>query len=98
MRRREFITLVGGAAAWPLTTRAQQTDRVRRVVILIPRAANDPASLARIVAFQQGLQQLGWAEGRNIRIDIQWAGGSAESIRKHSAELVVLAPDVILAH
>ena len=99
MRRRELITLLGGAAAaWPLAARAQQGERTRRVGMLIPRAANDPESLTRIVAFQQGLRQLGWIEGRNLRIETQWAGGSAEAIRKHSAELAALAPDVILAH
>ena len=99
MNRREFITLIGGsAAAWPLAARAKQGERTRRVGMLIPRAANDPESLTRIVAFQQGLRQLGWIEGRNLRIETQWAGGSAEAIRKHSAELAALAPDVILAH
>jgi putative tryptophan/tyrosine transport system substrate-binding protein len=99
MKRRAFITLLGGAAAaWPLTTHAQQGERMRRIGVLMPRAANDPESLARIAAFQQGLQQWGWTEGRNVRIDTQWAGGSAEAIRKHSAELAALAPDIILAH
>ena len=98
MKRREFITLLGGAAAaWPLAARAQQGDRVRRIGVLVPRAVNDPASLTRIAAFQHGLQQLGWTEGRNVRIDTQWAGGSAEAIRKQSAELAALAPDVVLA-
>jgi ABC-type uncharacterized transport system substrate-binding protein len=99
VRRREFITLLGGAAAaWPLVARAQQAERMRRVGVLIPRAANDPESRARIGAFHQGLQQWGWTEGRNVRIDIIWPGGSAESIRKASAELAALAPDVVLAH
>jgi len=99
MKRREFITILGGAAAaWPLAARAQQSERMRRIGVLMPRAANDPASLARIAAFQQGLQQWGWTEGRNVRIDTRWTGGSAEAIRKHSAELAALAPDVILAH
>ena len=99
MRRREFIALIGGAAvSWPLAARAQQPERMRRIAVLMPRAANDPESLARIAAFQQGLQQAGWTEGRNVRIDTQWAGGSAEAIRKHSAELAALAPDVVLAH
>jgi ABC-type uncharacterized transport system substrate-binding protein len=97
-RRREFITLLGGAAAWPLTARAQQGERMRRVGVLIPRVVNDPASMTRIVAFKQGLQQLGWNEDRNVRVDTQWAGGSAEAIRKQSAELAALAPDVVLAH
>ncbi|MFL4977011.1 MAG: ABC transporter substrate-binding protein [Xanthobacteraceae bacterium] len=100
MRRREFIALLGGAAAvgWPRAARAQQGERVRRIGALIPRAVNDPESVARIAAFAQVLQQLGWAEGRNLRIDTVWAGGSVEAIRKHAAELVADAPDVILAH
>jgi putative tryptophan/tyrosine transport system substrate-binding protein len=99
MKRREFITLLGGAAAaWPLAAQAQQPHTVRRIGMLIPRAANNPESLVRIAAFQQALQQLGWTEGRNLRIDTRWAGGSAETIRKHSGELAALAPDVILAH
>jgi ABC-type uncharacterized transport system substrate-binding protein len=99
VRRREFITLLGGGAAtWPLAAHAQQGERMRRIGVLIPRAANDPVSRARIAAFQQVLQQWGWTEGRNVRIDILWPGGSAEAIRKHSAELAALAPDVILAH
>src|SRR5262249_7384480 len=98
LKRRDFMTLLGGAAAWPLGARAQQPERMRRIGVLIPRAANDPVSQARIVAFQQGLQQWGWTEGRNLRVDILWPGGSAEAIRKHSAELAALAPDVILAH
>jgi putative tryptophan/tyrosine transport system substrate-binding protein len=99
VNRRELITLLGGAAsAWPLAARAQQAERMRRVGVLIPRAANDPESRARIGAFHQGLQQWGWTEGRNVRIDIIWPGGSAESIRKASAELAALAPDVVLAH
>jgi putative tryptophan/tyrosine transport system substrate-binding protein len=100
MRRREFIALLGGAAAvgWPRAARAQQGERVRRIGALIPRAVNDPESVARIAAFAQVLQQLGWAEGRNLRIDTIWAGGSVEAIRKHAAELVADAPDVLLAH
>ncbi|MFL5070282.1 MAG: ABC transporter substrate-binding protein [Xanthobacteraceae bacterium] len=100
MRRREFIALLGGAVAvgWPRAARAQQGERVRRIGALIPRAVNDPESVARIAAFAQVLQQLGWAEGRNLRIDTVWAGGSVEAIRKHAAELVADAPDVILAH
>jgi hypothetical protein len=78
MKRREFVALIGGAAAtWPLAVGAQQSERMRRVGVLIPRASNDPESRARIAAFQQGLQQWGWTEGRNARIDILWPGGSA---------------------
>jgi putative tryptophan/tyrosine transport system substrate-binding protein len=98
VRRREFIAVLGSAAAWPLGARAQQLERMRRIGVLVPRAADDPASLSRLAAFQHGLEQWGWTEGRNVRIDIHWAGGTAEAIRKHSAELSRLAPDVILAH
>jgi putative ABC transport system substrate-binding protein len=98
MNRREFITLMGGGAAWPLAARAQQGERMRRIGVLLPRVVSDPASVARIAAFQQELRQLGWTDGRNVRIDTQWAGGSAEAIRRHSAELAALAPDVVLAH
>ena len=100
MRRREFIALLGGAAAvgWRRAARAQHGERVRRIGALMPRAVNDPESVARIAAFAQVLQQLGWAEGRNLRIDTVWAGGSVEAIRKHAAELVADAPDVLLAH
>ena len=100
MKRREFITLLGGAAAvgaWPLAARAQQPDRMRRIGVLLSLAADDPEGQARLAAFQQGLQQLGWSDGRNVRIDIRWAGGNAENSRKYAAELVALAPDVILA-
>jgi putative tryptophan/tyrosine transport system substrate-binding protein len=97
--RREFITLVGGAAAaWPLAARAQQSERMRRIGILLPVAADDAEFQTRVGAFLQGLQQLGWAIGRNVRIDTRWAGASATEIRRHAAELVELAPDVILAH
>src|SRR4051794_37629350 len=98
MRRREFITLVGGAAAaWPLAARAQQPERMRRIGVLIPYAADDAESLARVGAFQQSLQQLGWAIGGNVRIDYRFNAGT-DVIRKYAAELVALAPDVILAH
>ena len=96
--RRAFIGVIGGAAAaWPLAARAQQGERVRRVGVLLGLAANDPEGQARIATFQQSLQQLGWIEGRNLRIDIRWGGGNTDDIRKHAAELVALAPDVILA-
>jgi putative ABC transport system substrate-binding protein len=97
MQRREFITLLGGAAAWPIAARAQQTERVRRVGVLMSLAADDPESLARLTAFLQRLQELDWTDGRNIRIDYRWAAGDAERSRRYSAELVALAPDVILA-
>ena len=98
MRRREFITLVGGAAAaWPLAARAQQSDRVRRIGALIGAAQDDPDTQARLAAFVQALAQLGWTDGRNVRIDYRWAAGNAENYRKYAAELVALAPDVVLA-
>jgi putative tryptophan/tyrosine transport system substrate-binding protein len=97
VRRREFITLLGGAAAWPLAAHAQQPERMRRIGVLIPYAADDPEGQARIAAFLQGLQQLGWTEGRNVRIDYRWIAGDADRARRYAAELVALAPDVILA-
>jgi putative ABC transport system substrate-binding protein len=96
VKRREFITLLGGAAAWPLAARAQQPERMRRIGVLEPLAVDDPEALARVTAFAQGLQQLGWTDGRNIRIDIRWAAGNADEIRKQASELVGLAPDAIL--
>jgi putative tryptophan/tyrosine transport system substrate-binding protein len=97
MMRREFITLLGGAAAWPLAARAQQGERVRRVGVLTGTVPDDPEGQARIAAFHQGLQQLGWTDGRNVRIDIRWSAASADRLRTYAAELVGLAPDVILA-
>jgi putative tryptophan/tyrosine transport system substrate-binding protein len=97
LKRREFITLLGGAAAWPIAARAQQADRVRHIGVLMSTAANDPLGQARIAAFLHGLQQLGWTDGRNVRIDTRWGGGNADDTRKYAAELVGIAPDVILA-
>ena len=98
MKRREFISLLGGAAAaWPLAARAQQPERMRRVGVLMSIAADDPEGQARLAAFLEGLQQLGWTDGRNVRIDTRWAAGDADRIRQYAAELVALAPDVILA-
>ena len=96
--RREFITLIGGtAAAWPLAARAQQGERMRRIGVMIGGTAEDgPVAQANISAFRQALQQLGWTEGRNVRFDYRWPGGDRELIRKHAAELVALAPDVIV--
>jgi ABC-type uncharacterized transport system substrate-binding protein len=96
MKRREFITLLGGgaAAAWPCTARAQQ--RMRRIGALMYLAADDPDSPARVAAFARGLQALGWVEDRNIRIDYRWGGGDLDRTRKYAAELVALEPDVIL--
>ena len=99
MRRRDFITfLVGTAAAWPPAARAQQPDRMRRIGVLLPATADNADFQARVGAFLQGLQQAGWSIGQNVRIDTRWATSDATEIRKHAAELVALAPDVILAH
>jgi putative ABC transport system substrate-binding protein len=98
VKRRTFISLLGGAAAaWPLAARAQQGERVRRIGVLMAQAANDPEGQARIAAFLQGLQELGWSVGRNLRIDIRWSAGNADDTHKYAAELVALAPDIILA-
>src|SRR5712675_332674 len=98
MRRREFITMLGGAAAiYPLVARAQP-ERMRRIGILLPATADDAGMQARIAAFHQGLEQSGWTIGRNVRIDTRWATTDATEIRRHAAELAALAPDVILAH
>lgn len=97
MRRREFITLVAGAAAtWPLAARAQQPARMRHIGVLTSTAADDPEGLARHAVFMQALEQLGWIEGRNVQIDLRWVGGNADLYRKYAAELVALRPDVIL--
>jgi putative tryptophan/tyrosine transport system substrate-binding protein len=97
-RRRELILLIGSAAvAWPLAVRAQQGDRMRRIGVLLPAAADDLEFQARIGAFLQGLQQSGWTIGRNVRIDTRWARTSVADIRRHAVELAALAPDVILA-
>jgi ABC-type uncharacterized transport system substrate-binding protein len=98
LKRREFITLLGGAAAaWPLAARAQQSERLRRIGVLMSVAADDPEGQARMAAFLQGLQQLGWTDGRNMRIDYRWAAGNADDVRKYAAELVAVGPDVILS-
>jgi putative ABC transport system substrate-binding protein len=97
MKRREFFGLVGGAATWPLAARAQQSERMRRIGVLMNRTATDPEGQARLAAFQQALQQLGWSDDRNIRIDIRWGEDNIDRERKFAAELVALAPDVILA-
>jgi putative ABC transport system substrate-binding protein len=98
MRRREFITLLGGAAAtWPLAARAQQAERMRRIGVLMNLAVGDPEGEARIAAFVQALQRLGWSDGRNLRIDHRWAAGDAGRFKRYAEELLALAPDVILA-
>jgi putative tryptophan/tyrosine transport system substrate-binding protein len=102
LKRREFITLLGGAATVPALMRravaAQQHERVRRVGVLMGLAADDPESQARLAAFAQGLQQSGWSIGQNLRIDYRWGAGNADNMRTYAAELVALSPDVILAH
>jgi putative ABC transport system substrate-binding protein len=99
MQRRSFITLLGGVAvAWPLSVRAQQRDRVRRIGVLSNLASDDQEGQTRNAAFLQGLQELGWAVGRNVRIDYRWGVGNPEFYRRHAAELVALAPDVILTN
>ena len=98
MRRREFITLLGGAAAaWPVVARAQQPTGMRRIGVLLNFAADDPEAQAQNLAFVQGLQQLGWTDGRNVRIETRWTAGDAARTRKYAAELVELEPDVVLA-
>jgi len=98
MRRREFVGLCGAlAATWPIALRAQQGERVRRIGVLMASTLDDPESQARIAAFQQSLQQLGWIDGRNVSIDTRWATTNPDDIRRHAAELAALTPDVILA-
>jgi len=97
MRRREFLGALGGAAAMPLAARAQQSERMRLVGVLMNTAADDPEAQARLAAFLQGLQEFGWAVGRNVRIETRWSVGDGVRLRKDAAELVALGPDVILA-
>ena len=98
MQRRKFIALaVGAAAAWPLTARAQQSDRMRRIGVLTGASTDDPESQANIAVFLQALEQLGWSDGRNLQIDTRSVGGNDDNTRKYAAELAALAPDVILA-
>jgi putative ABC transport system substrate-binding protein len=97
VRRRDFITLLCSAATWPLGARAQQPEHVRQIGVLGNLATGDPQGQARLAAFRQGLQQLGWTDGRNVRLDIRWAAGDVDRFRKYAAELVALAPDVILS-
>jgi putative ABC transport system substrate-binding protein len=97
MNRRGFITLLGGAAAWPLAAWAQQGDRVRRIGVLMPWGENDPVAKTYVSAFTQALAGLGWTEGRNVRMELRWGGGDANRIRALAQELVGLQPDIILA-
>src|SRR3974377_575043 len=98
MRRREFITLVGAGVLWPLLARAQQSERMRRIGVLLPAIAEDKEFQAWVGAFQQGRALWGWSIGGNVQIETRWAGGNADDIRRHATELVALAPDIILAH
>ncbi|MFY9883090.1 MAG: ABC transporter substrate-binding protein [Pseudolabrys sp.] len=97
MRRRAFITLLGSAVVWPVAARTQQSEGVRRIGILMNRAADDPQGQARLAAFQQGMQQLGWTDGGNMRIDVRWGADDVDRERRYAAELVALAPDIVLA-
>jgi putative ABC transport system substrate-binding protein len=97
IKRREFITLLGGAVAWPLTARGQQDGRVRRIGVLMPGDENDPVRKTRLSAFTRALADLDWTEGRNVRMDLRWGGGDTNRIRALAQELVSLQPDIILA-
>jgi putative ABC transport system substrate-binding protein len=97
LKRREFVSLLGGAVAWPIAARAQQQERIRRVGALISLTADDPQSKARVAAFLRGLQPLGWTDGRNLHIDYRWGEGDAGHMHSHAAELIALAPDVVVA-
>jgi hypothetical protein len=94
VKRRDFITLLGGAATWPLAARAQQGERMRRIGVLTPFIEGDQEAKAWLTAFQEGLQQLGWAQGRNVSVDYRWAG---DRLQINAAELVKMAPDVLFA-
>src|SRR5262245_10111948 len=97
MRRRDFIGVVVGLVAWPIAARAQKRGEIRRIGVLMDRAADDPQGQARLLAFRHALQQLGWSDGYNMRIETRWGEDDVERERKYAAELVALAPDVILA-
>ena len=97
MNRRAFITLLGGTAAWPLAARSQQPEQLRLIGVLMNRAADDADGRARLASFQQAMKDLGWSEGRNIRIDIRWGENDVNRTGKYAAELVALAPDIVLA-
>src|SRR6516164_5763070 len=98
IRRRNFITLFGGAAAWPIAARAQQGERVRRIGVHMAGDENDPANKTRLSAFTQALAGLGWIDGRNLRMDLRWAGDNNNRTRALAQELVSLKPDAILAY
>src|SRR5262249_12073166 len=96
LRRREFIMLLGGTAAWPLAASAQQGDRVRRIGVLMPQDENDPEPKSRYSAFTQALADLGWTDGRNVRMDVRWGDGDANRMRALAQELVGSQPDIIV--
>ena len=98
IRRREFIAVLGGAAAWPLSARAQQGDRVRRIGVLVPGDENDPLPKPALSAFTQALADLGWTDGRNVRMDLRWYGDDTNRMRAFAMELVGLQPDIIVTH
>ena len=98
MKRREFITLLGGAAVWPLAAGAQQPKQMKRIGVITPFNENDSESQRRVSAFRQGLQELGWTDGRNVRFDYRGGAGDPDRIRAYAAEIVRLKPDVILAN
>src|SRR5215831_11107823 len=97
LKRREFITLLGGAATWPLAARAQQREQMRRIGVLVSAVEGDPKQLEYITAFAQGLAELGWTVGRNVRIEYRWGAGDLDRFRRYAAELIALSPDVVLA-
>ncbi len=97
MRRREFLGVLGGAAAWPVVARAQQRERVRHIGVLMHTTSDEPDAQAQMAAFLQGLQWANWEVGRNVRVETRWSGGDPARLRKNAAELVALNPDVILA-
>jgi putative ABC transport system substrate-binding protein len=97
MRRREFLGVVGAAAAWPVAVQAQQAEPMKRIGVLMNLAPDGPEARARLTELREALQQLGWSDGRNVRIEVRGAGGDSEKYRQYAAELVALAPDVILA-
>src|SRR5262245_39887242 len=98
MKRREFMAGLGSSAVWPNIAQAQVAERVRRVGVLMNLAADDPEGQARLAAFQQGLQQLGWTDGRNLRVDVRWSAGDVQRMHTYAGELVALMPDVIMAN
>jgi putative tryptophan/tyrosine transport system substrate-binding protein len=97
LKRREFITLLGGATAWPLGARAQQQERVRRIGVLMSMVESDPRGMELITAFAQGLAELGWTVGRNVRIEYRWGAGDLDRFHRYAVDLVALSPDVVLA-